>query len=228
MEIVATGVEVIGAHGPLLAPTSLRVADGQTLLVTGEAGTGKTALALALSGRLKPSAGSVRLDGSADADVLRRTVAVVDAPQITEPDEALQVRDVVAEGLSLAGRRSTRRKVRDWLAERELPGDVRFENLPAHQRTRLLIDLACESRTTRALVLDCPDRHGHDPQHWYSPATARAADGMAVIVLCSTHSADELGAPAVRIGANDTESEGTEKSDDTQNPGKTRKSTSVR
>ena len=205
MEIVATGVEVIGAHGPLLAPTSLRVTDGQTLLVTGEAGTGKTALALALSGRLKPSSGSVRLDGSASTNALRRAVSVVDAPQITEPDDALQVRDVVAEGLSLAQRRSTRRRVRDWLAERELPGDVRFENLTAHQRTRLLIDLACESRTTRALVLDCPDRHGHDPRPWYSAATARAERGMAVVVLCSTHSAAELGAPAVRIGADDTQ-----------------------
>lgn len=205
MEIVATGVEVVGAHGPLLAPTSLRVTDGQTLLVTGEAGTGKTALALALSGRLKPSSGSVRLDGSASADALRRAVAVVDAPQITEPDDALQVTNVVAEGLSLARRRSTRRRVRDWLAERELPGDVRFENLTAHQRTRLLIDLACESRTARALVLDCPDRHGHDPQHWYAAATARAEAGMAVVVLCSTHSADKLGAPAVRIGADETQ-----------------------
>lgn len=205
MEIVATGVEVIGAHGPLLAPTSLRVADGQVRLVTGEAGTGKTALALALSGRLKPSAGSVRLDGSADPDKLRRAVAVVDAPQITEPDDALQVRDVVAEGLSLAGRGSTRRKVRGWLDERELPGDVRFDNLTAHQRTRLLVDLACESRTTRALVLDCPDRHGDDPQLWYSQATARAEGGMAVVVLCSTHSADKLGVPSVRIGADDTQ-----------------------
>ncbi|RRO17628.1 ATP-binding cassette domain-containing protein [Saccharopolyspora rhizosphaerae] len=205
MEIVATGVEVIGAHGPLLAPTSLRVSDGQALLVTGDAGTGRTALALALSGRLKPSAGSVRLDGSADPDRLRRTVAVVDAPQITEPDDALQVRDVVAEGLSLAGRSSTRRRVRAWLAERELPADVRFENLAAHQRTRLLIDLACESRTTRALVLDCPDRHGDDPQHWYSQATARAAAGMAVVALCSTHSAEKLDVPAVRISADDTD-----------------------
>ena len=186
-------------------PTSLRVSDGETLLVTGEAGTGKTALALALSGRLKPSSGSVRLDGSASTDALRRAVAVVDAPQITEPDDALQVTNVVAEGLSLARRRSSRRRVRDWLAERELPGDVRFENLAAHQRTRLLIDLACESRTTRALVLDCPDRHGHDPQLWYSAATARAEAGMAVVVLCSTHSADKLGVPAVRIGADETQ-----------------------
>lgn len=205
MEIVANGVEVIGAHGPLLAPTSLRVTDGQTVLVTGEAGTGKTALALALSGRLKPSSGSIRLDGSAHPDELRRAVAVVDAPQITEPDDSLQVRDVTAEGLALARRGSTRRKVRGWLAERQLPGHVRFENLTAHQRTRLLVDLACESRTTRALVLDCPDRHGDDPQLWYSLATARAEEGMAVVVLCSTHSTDKLGAPAVRIGADDTQ-----------------------
>ncbi|MFC7343277.1 hypothetical protein [Saccharopolyspora griseoalba] len=203
MEIAATGVEVIGAHGPLLAPTSLRVESGQTRLVTGDSDTARTALALALTGRVKPSNGRVLLDERADAAALRRSTAIVDAPQITAPDEALQVRDVVAEGLSIAGRRSGRRKVRSWIDERELPAAERIENLPAPQRTRLLVELARAARATRALVLDSPDRHGGNPHGWYELAAAQAERGLAVVVLCSPHSADALGVPAVRIGADD-------------------------
>ncbi|SDY98600.1 hypothetical protein SAMN05216215_104171 [Saccharopolyspora shandongensis] len=209
MEIVATGVEVIGAHGTLLAPTSLRARTGQVLLVAGDPNSGRTALALALSGRLRPTRGAVRLDGAIDATALRRSVAVVDAPQITEPDDALAVRDVVAEGLSLAGRRSGRRRVRDWLSARDwLPegaGEQRFEHLAGYERTRLLTELACEGRATKALVLDCPDRHGGDPAGWYSLAARQAERGLAVIALCSPHSADKLGISPARVGADNPE-----------------------
>jgi len=205
VEIVATGVEVIGAHGPLLASTSLRARSGQVLLVTGDPNSGRTALALALSGRLRPSRGTVRLDGAADANALRRSVAVVDAPQISEPDGALLVRDVVAEGLSLAGRGSGRRNVREWLSTCAAAGEERFENLAGFERTRLLVELGCAARSTKALVLDCPDRHGGDPTGWYSLATRRAEGGMAVVVLCSPHSAGQLGVTPARIGANNLE-----------------------
>ncbi|MER7011877.1 hypothetical protein ABT324_10655 [Saccharopolyspora sp. NPDC000359] len=205
MEIVATGVEVNGAHGPLLAPTSLRVRSGQALLVTGDPNAGHTALALVLSGRLRPGGGTVRLDGALDAGALRKNVAVVDAPEITEPDGSISVRDVVAEGLTLAGRWSTRRKVKAWLSTREHNPDERFENLAAFERTKLLIELACESSTTRALVLDRPDRHSGDPTGWYSLAVRQAERGLAVIALCSPHSADQLGVTPARIGADNPE-----------------------
>ncbi|MCI2421819.1 hypothetical protein MOQ72_30725 [Saccharopolyspora sp. K220] len=205
MEIVATGVEVTGAHGPLLAPTSLRVRSGHVLLVTGDPNSGRTALALALSGRLRPSRGTVRLDGAIDANAQRRSVAVVDAPQISEPDGALPVRDVVAEGLSLAGRGSGRRKVREWLSAHAAAGNERFEHLAGFERTRLLVGLGCAARSTKALVLDCPDRHGGDPTGWCSLATRCAERGMAVIVLCSPHSADKLGIAPARIGADNLE-----------------------
>ncbi|MDA3630033.1 hypothetical protein [Saccharopolyspora oryzae] len=205
MEIVATGVEVNGAHGPLLGPTSLRVRSGQALLVTGDPNSGRTALALVLSGRLRPSKGTVRLDGALDPGALRKQVAVVDAPEITEPDGSIAVRDVIAEGLTLAGKWSTRRKVRSWLSTREYDADERFENLPAFERTKLLIELACERRDTKALVLDCPDRHGSEPLGWYELAVRQAERGMAVIALCSPHSADKLGVTPARVGADNPE-----------------------
>ena len=204
MEIAAEAVEVVGAHSTLLAPTSMRVSSGELLVVTGEPNSGHTALALALSGRLRPARGSVRIDGRADPKALRRAVAVVDAPEITEPEPSVPVRTVVAEGLSLAGRRAGRAAVRSWLAAHELAEhtSTRMENLPAAERTRLLIDLACAAKRTTALVLDSPDRHGGDPHAWYELARRESRRQRAVVVLCSAHSADRLAlVPHARIGA---------------------------
>lgn len=202
MEIAAEGVEVRGPHSPLLAPTSLRARDGCPLLVAGNPNSGRTALALTLAGRLRPTHGTVRLNGTHDPRALRRAVAIVDAADITEPNDAVPVRDVVAEGLSLAGRKSRRRAVRDWLAERGLSSyrQERFENLPARERTQVLTDLACASASTCALVFDCPDRHGDEPANWFALARQHAERGMAVIVLCAPHSAEQLAVPAARVG----------------------------
>ena len=186
MEIVAEDVEVAGAHGPLLRATSLRAATGQAQLVAGTPGPGLTALALVLSGRLRPSAGSVLLDGADDPRALRRRVAVVDAPEVTSPEGSVRVRDVVAEGLSIAGRRSGARAVREWLRRAELDDQAgeRFENLAPPARTRLLVDLAVEPPRVDALVLDSPDRHGGAPQDWHALARREADRGLAVIALC--------------------------------------------
>lgn len=202
MEIAAEGVEVTGPHGPLLRPTSLLAPPGQVLLVTGESDTERTALGLVLAGRLRPAHGSVLLDGRTATTALRRQVAVVDAPGVTEPDGCLPLREVVAEGLHLARRRSGRRAVRAWLDDRGMSPRTgeRFENLPTTERTELLTDLARETRGTRALVLDSPDRHGGTPRTWYTTATRAARGGHTVVVLCSPLAADVLGVPAIRIG----------------------------
>ena len=97
MEIRAERAGVNGAHGPLLRPTSLVVKPGELTLVAGEPGTGHTALALLLSGRMKPSTGSV----SPDAKSLRKQVVLVDAPEVNEPEEALTLAAVVGEELSM-------------------------------------------------------------------------------------------------------------------------------
>ena len=73
--LVAEGLAVDGTHGVLLAPTSLRAVPGSVLLVAGTPGSGHTALALALAGRMRPDHGTVTLDGDDDPRRLRRAVA---------------------------------------------------------------------------------------------------------------------------------------------------------
>lgn len=180
MEIRAERVGVDGPHGPLLRPTSVRVRDGEVVLVTGEPGAGHTSLALALGGRIRPNHGTVTLDGQTDLAKLRKIVALVDAPSVNEPEDGLRLRDAVAEEL-MAGRKQAER----WLTDQAAGGyaQARVENVPADVRTRLLTELAATRPGVRALMIDTPDRHTSNHGTWWPVATRMAERGLAVVVL---------------------------------------------
>ncbi|MEU2202320.1 hypothetical protein [Isoptericola sp. NPDC019482] len=196
MQITLSGVRVEGRRDPMLEATDLAWATGECLLVAGEPGHGHTALALVATGRFVPSSGAVRLDGAVVApSALRARTAVVDVPGISEPDDALSLADVVAEGLALAGRRSLPRDVTRWLEERALTEDRgrRVDQLPGVVRTAVLAALATEDPDVRFVVLTLPDRHGGEPSGWWETARTLAASGLGVLVQCTRSSARDLG-----------------------------------
>jgi len=181
------------------------VADHQVVLLTGYPGAGHVAAALGLSGRLKPDTGRVRLDGNTDLAVLRRRVAVVDAPGITEPDDALPVQTVVGEELAIAGRKAGRKAVLEWLNEHDAAehADKRFEHLPVAVRTRLLAELTVARPDVQVVILTMPDRHGGDPHEWFELGRGLAARGYGVIITCADASARLLDIKAARMGETD-------------------------
>jgi energy-coupling factor transporter ATP-binding protein EcfA2 len=205
VQITLSGVRVDGRREPMLEPVDLVWSTGETVLVAGEPGHGHTALALVATGRFTPSAGEVRLGptprgartepGPARAADLRAVSAVVDVPGVSEPDDALTVAAVVAEGLALAGRRSLPTDVSRWLAEHSLTTDRgrRLDQVPGVVRTALLAALAAEREGVRFLVLTLPDRHGGEPSGWWEVAQTLAASGLGVLVQCSRSSARDLG-----------------------------------
>ncbi|HKN53750.1 MAG TPA: ABC transporter ATP-binding protein [Amycolatopsis sp.] len=201
MQVRADRVSFDGHHGPLLPPTSLTVEDGSLAIMHGEPGVGVTAFGLALAGRLKPSTGTVTVEGT-DAR-LSELVAVVDAPGVSEPDEALTLRVVAGEELALAHRPAGKADVARWLAEHDAAAfaNTRFENLEPALRTRLLTELAASRRGVRVLVLDTPDRHTSDVESWANLARAQAADGFAVVVLAATTPESALPFGPARIGS---------------------------
>lgn len=196
MQITLSGVRVEGRRDPMLEATDLSWSTGECLLVAGEPGHGHTALALVATGRFVPSSGTVRLDGATvPPSALRARTAVVDVPGISEPDDALSLADVVAEGLALAGRRSLPRDVTGWLDERALTEDRgrRVDQLPGVVRTAVLAALATEDPDVRFVVLTLPDRHGGEPSGWWETARTLAASGLGVLVQCTRSSARDLG-----------------------------------
>ena len=197
MQITLSGVRVEGRREPMLEATDLAWSTGECLLVAGEPGHGHTALALVATGRFTPSDGTVRLDGDVvPPSALRARTAVVDVPGISEPDDALSLADVVAEGLALAGRRSLPRDVTRWLEERSLTEERgrRVDQLTGAVRTAALAALAAENPDVRFVVLTLPDRHGGEPAGWWETARELAASGLGVLVQCTRSSARELGA----------------------------------
>ncbi|NUT46507.1 MAG: hypothetical protein HOV94_04170 [Saccharothrix sp.] len=209
MEVVvlihARRVGVTGPHGPLLAPTSLRVEPGGLVLVAGEPDGGQTAFGLVLAGRLRPSTGEV----SPSAAELRRHVVLVDSPGVSEPEPALTLAAVVGEELAVNGARSGRKAVADWLVERgaEEHLDRRFEQVPAATRCELMLELAAGRPGATTLVLDSPDRYHGDPAGWWALARRHVTPDRSVVALCTTTSATVLGVPAARIGADNVTEE---------------------
>ncbi|MBW0101908.1 ATP-binding cassette domain-containing protein [Pseudonocardia sp. KRD291] len=213
MILTADGVAVDGPHGPLLETTTFGVGSGEIALVSGAPGAGHTALALALAGRMRPSRGRVRLDGADDPALLRRRVAVVDTPGISEPEPVLPLRAVVGEELAMAGRGTLPHSVVAWLDARGAAGlaRTRFEDVPAPTRLALMLELAAMRPGVGVLVLTLPDRHGGSPQQWWPLVAEHAAGGRAVVVTCAQSSAELIGTPTARLGEDgDTDDGGTE------------------
>ncbi|WP_232828522.1 hypothetical protein [Kribbella monticola] len=203
MELKAHAISVQGPHAPMLNPTSVSVGDHQVVLLAGYPGPGHVAASLALSGRLRPNGGDVKLDGQTDGGVLRRRVAVVDAPGITEPDDALPVRSVVGEELAIAGRKAGGKAVLAWLEEHGWHeyADKRFEHLPVAVRTKLLAELTVARPEVKVVILTMPDRHGGDPHEWYGVGRELASRGYGVIITCADASTRLLSVPAAQLGS---------------------------
>jgi len=198
-------LHVKGRRDYLLPPTSLQAARGELLLVTGQRQDQRTSLALTLSGRMKPTAGTLEWDGRSRIKQLRLASAVVDAPGVNEPEQHLSVRDLVTEDLALIPRRYRGALLSTpWLKVNRFE-DIAgrwAEELPADRRLELLTALALANPQTDLLVVDSPDRHSGDPAHWLPRLQELAYDAgrpLAVVATVASLPPDWTG-PAAEIG----------------------------
>lgn len=198
-------LHVKGRRDYLLPPTSLQAARGELLLVSGKRQDQRTALALTLSGRMKPTAGAIDWDGATRIKQLRQASAVVDAPGVNEPEPHLSVRDLVTEDLALIPRRYRGALLSTpWLKVNRFE-DIAgrwAEELPADRRLELLTALALANPHTDLLVVDSPDRHSGDPADWLPRLAELAYDAgrpLAVVAVVGSVPADWTG-PVAEIG----------------------------
>jgi ABC-type cobalamin/Fe3+-siderophores transport system ATPase subunit len=198
-------LSVNGRRQPLLPPTSLSAARGGLLLVTGGRQDQRTSLALTLTGRMKPSGGSIEWDGSVSIRHLRAASAVVDSPDVNEPEQHLSVRDLVMEDLALVPRRY-RGALHggSWLTANgfeDIAGQW-VEQLDAGRRLELLTALALADPRTELLVVDSPDRHSGNPVDWLPQLEKLANDAGRRLAVVATVSSLPAGwdGPAAFIG----------------------------
>lgn len=191
-----------GPHGPLLRPTSVSFAEGRASLVVGPPGAGHTALALALSGRIRPCAGHVTIDGQRSLAVLRRRVAPVDVAGVSEPDDVVPFGTAIGEELAMCGLRASRAAVRAYLTERGADdfGARRVEDVPPDIRTWLLTDLAMRRPGIQGIVIACPDRYGLGAAVAWEIALWAAEQGTAVMLALMQNTADSIAVEPTLIG----------------------------
>lgn len=190
MRVIASKVSK-GAGGSALPETSLEVHSGQAMLTAMETEQRPTVLSLIVSGRMKPTTGSVTIDGNASRRELRKRLAVVDALDVSEPHADVRFGEVVAEELMFAGRMPAPWAVRHWLDEH---GMREHERVPMGQlvpevRIRALAELALLREGVEGLILVSPDRHGGDPLDWWRIATDLAERDVAVLAIAGFASA---------------------------------------
>lgn len=181
-----------------LPPTSLTYETGRARLVTAETEQRPTVLGLIASGRMRPDSGSVVIDGRTDAGAIRRSIALVDALHVSDPEPNIPVAGVVAEELMFAGRRSDPFSTRQWIAEHGLStlASTPIGNIAPEYRIRLLCELAVLRPGVTGLVLTSPDRHGGEPTVWWAIAQGFAARGLAVLVIAGRASQSVIDALA--------------------------------
>jgi len=186
-----------GRRDAALPATSLAYATGRATLAIAETEQRPTVLGLIASGRMAPDAGTVALDGETGrraTAAIRRGVALVDAPDVSDPAPNVTVAGVVGEELMFAGRTADPIAARRWLEAHGLRGRARLPiaDLGAAERIRILLELAAARPGVEGLVLVSPDRHGGDPAAWWLIAQEFAARGLAVLVIAGESSASAL------------------------------------
>jgi len=188
-----------GRRSEALPPTTVGFESGRATLARAETEQRPTVLGLLASGRMRPDTGTVTIDGRADAAAIRRTVALVDAPDVSDPAPNVTVAGVAAEELMFAGVPSNPVSIARWLDDLGLRDVARIPiaNVEPVVRLRLLTELAILRDDVEGLVLVSPDRHGGDPLEWWDLAKRLADRGFAVLVIAGDASAAAIGAAAM-------------------------------
>lgn len=189
-----------GRRGEALPETSLAYCTAQARLVAAETEQRPTVLGLIASGRMKPDTGYVVIDEQPDAGALRRRVALVDAPEVSDPTPNATVFAVVSEELMFAGRPAGPLAARAWLKEAGLGAlsRVPIADIAPVDRLRILLELTVLRAGVEGVVLVSPDRHGGDPHEWWTLAEEFADRGLAVLVIAGAASGTVLEGRAVR------------------------------
>jgi hypothetical protein len=171
--------------GSALPPVSLAFETGTVTVVGVETEQRPTVLGLVASGRMRPDSGAVLVDGSVSSRSIRASIALVDAPGVSDPSPAVTLAGVTAEELMFAGRAASPWEVMRVLkvlgADDHARSDI--SDVPPAVRLRVLTELALLRDGVRGLVLVSPDRHGGDPAEWESLARELADRDLAILVI---------------------------------------------
>ena len=203
------GLALEGPEGAVFAPVDAAVWPGMLTAVVGPAGSGRSALLLALTGRMRGCTGTVLLADAdrphrADARRLRARSAVARLGELVAPEDRLDVAQSLAERALIDGVRPAAAEqafaAAEELLEVHLDRRALVEQLGAYERAVLAVALA-RVRAADLVVLDDADADlDLDDQRRLLAALRRlAGTGPAVLVSTTERAALPAGSRAVTL-----------------------------
>lgn len=172
-------LHIDGRRHTLLPATNIEARTGEVLLIQADGQERRTALALALTGRMNPSAGTVTLGHDHTLAALRRRSAIINSPDVNEAENYMTVKSLTSEDLALVPAKfRDRTRPTAWLVKHGFRDilDQWVEEVPADRLLHLLLALALADQNVDLVVTDSPDRHAEDAQGWLE-LLDRTADG---------------------------------------------------
>ncbi|ULN54760.2 ATP-binding cassette domain-containing protein [Mycolicibacillus parakoreensis] len=193
----ARGISVRGPTGCAFANVSLDIAAGQLGVIVAPAGSGRTALLLALAARMRLVTGTIAVGGHrlpGGERRVQRAVSVAQAAPAVDLDDDLRVGELIAERAMISRSRPTPpaiAEVFDVLGLR-LPRRSTIGQLPRGERTMLATGLAAAERPCAVVVDDADSGCGPaERRRVWSGLHALTRLGCTV-VASSTHIPDML------------------------------------
>lgn len=95
--VVARGIAVKGEEGPVYGPLDVTIPGKGLTILTGRGGSGRTALALTISGRMRPDSGRLTVLGMTKRSQIRKRVAIAGVDDIDLIDRDVRLRTVLTE-----------------------------------------------------------------------------------------------------------------------------------
>lgn len=189
--IVAEGLSVRGPEGAVVRGIDLDARPGSLTVLAGPAGSGRTALMLALGARFTTSGGRVTIDGTdlpRGAKQARRRIAVARATPAIELEERLTVGELAAERRAIGGPRVTAESLADayHLVDLALDPHARFGALPRIDQLLLALALAAAEQPGGVLVDDVDSGiAGSDLERAWFAVRALAHAGTTVVATAT-------------------------------------------
>lgn len=188
--VVVDDASVVWDQTVLLAPTSLALASGQIMAVTGSNGAGKTTLLRIVAGRLAPTFGTVAVAGEApdekDSRFRARVAALLGMPPLARNLTVREHLELVTTswGWSLA---ESRDRVEALLAELTIASLARrFPHELSSGQTQLFALALTMARPFEVLLLDEPEqRLDADRMETVGTALRARVEGGASVLMAS-------------------------------------------
>lgn len=193
-------------YGPIFGPLDLSLTPGTLCIVHGTAGSGRSALLLALSGRLRRVSGSLSVAGR---DTASDPFGVIEATgvgrigQFAAPDDRLTVGELIAERafhdeISMPTAVARAEKIEDWLGY-QIDRGAQYQELPGAEKAMVCAALAM-LRPAAVVVVDGVDFDvpSHQMVGLFERLQHLAALDNNVIIVSATN-ADAAPVGAVRV-----------------------------